>query len=53
MFVCGIVVDVQMQVESRRRLGVDLLQELDPFLMSVLRQAVRNDFAVGKCNGIE
>lgn len=40
MLVCGVVVDDQMHIESRRRLGLDLFEKPDPFLMPVPQQAV-------------
>ena len=46
MLVRGVVIDDQMQIQVRRRLGVDLLPEPDPFLMAVLWQALGNDPAL-------
>lgn len=48
VLVRGVVVHNQMQVQLRRRLGVDLFQELDPLLMPVPRQAVGDDFPFGQ-----
>jgi len=46
MLVRGVVIDDQMQIQVRWRLGVDLLPEPDPFLMAVLWQALGNDPAL-------
>lgn len=48
VLVRGVVVDDQVPIEIGRRLGIDLLQELDPFLVPVPAVQVRNDPAFGQ-----
>ena len=47
----GIVVDDQMQIEFWRRFRIDLLQELNPFLMPMPRHAFGNNFPFAQFNG--
>ena len=47
MFVGGIVVDDQMQIEVGWRFDVNLLEELQPFLMTMTWHALGNQFALG------
>ena len=53
MLVRGVVVDDQMQIQFRRRFRVDLLQELDPFLMPMPRHALGDDLAFSQFDGGE
>jgi hypothetical protein len=53
MLVPAVVVDDQVQVQLRRRPGVDELEELEPFLMTVPRLAVADDAAAGDLQGRE
>lgn len=48
-----VIIEDQMQAQLRRRLCVDVLQKLDPFLVPMPRQAIRNDFAFGQFDGGE
>ncbi len=43
--VCGVVVDDQMEIEARERLLVDLLQEIEEFLETMVRQAFADGLA--------
>ena len=51
MLVRGIVIDDQMQIQFWRRFLIDLLQELNPFLVSMTRHAFGNDFPFRQLNG--
>jgi len=53
VFVGGVVVDDQVQVELGRRFGVDLLQETDEFLMAMARHAIADHGAVEHAQGGE
>ncbi len=50
-FVCGVVIDDQMQVQFRGRFGVDLLEELDPRLMAVPGHAFGDDLPFRQLDG--
>ena len=47
MFVRCVVIHDQMKIQIFRRLRVNLLEELDPLLVSVTRHAGGDDFALG------
>ncbi len=53
ILVRGVVIDDQMQVQVRQRLGIDLLQEPDPLLMPMLWQAFRDDSTLRQFDGRE
>jgi hypothetical protein len=48
MFVRGVVVDDQVQIEFGRRLGVDFLEKLQPLLMTMPRHALGDQAAFGQ-----
>jgi len=43
MFVCRVVVDDQVKVESGRCFSIDLVEEADPFLVAMARHALTDD----------
>ena len=51
MFVCGVVIQDQMQVAVGRRLHLDELQKLQPLLMAMTILALSNERAVGDVEG--
>ena len=51
VLVRGIVVDDQMQIQFWRRFRINLLQELNPFLMPMPRHAFGNNFPFAQFNG--
>jgi hypothetical protein len=51
VFVRVVVVHDQMQIEIRRRLLIDQLEELDPFLMTMSRHARADQLALGQFQG--
>ena len=53
MLMCAVVVDNQVQIQLRRRLLVNQLQKLDPFLMPVPRHARSDQPALGHLQGRE
>lgn len=53
MFVRGLVIQDQMQVAIRGSLPIELLEELEPFLMPVARLALRDDLPSGDVQGGE
>ena len=46
MFVGGVIVDDQVEIQLRGSLGVDLLEETDEFLMPMPRETIANDMAI-------
>ena len=44
--VCGVIVDDEMQIETGRRLAIDLPEERQEFVRPVARQAFADDLAV-------
>jgi hypothetical protein len=53
MLVSGVMVQDQMQIESGRRLRIDLLEEPDECLVSMARQAGTDDRAIEQAQGRE
>ena len=50
VFVGGVIVHDQMQIEMGRRFGVDLVEETNEFLVSMTRHAVADHFAIEHAN---
>jgi hypothetical protein len=53
MFVCGVIVDDEVDIEGRRDIGVDMLEKGEEFLVAMTCATLREDPAIGDVEGCE